>query len=114
MMKYQKILLAHKSGHVYEQFCLVTFFVSCYFVKCTVWDVELGRFTVVSSEFGPEILLILSIYFFPVILALGTFPSALARTLERKGSASHVLRQPFASHAPRGGHFLAFTVVIAE
>ena len=55
-MTSQKILLAHKSGHIYEQFCLVTFFVSGYYGKSTVEDVELVRFTVVIGEFGPEIL----------------------------------------------------------
>ena len=49
-MIYQKILLARKSGHIYEQFCLVTFFVSGYYGKSTVEDVELGRFTVVIAE----------------------------------------------------------------
>ena len=43
-MRYQKILLARKSGHIYEQFCLVTFFVSGYYGKSTVEDVELVWF----------------------------------------------------------------------
>ena len=43
-MRYQKILLAHKSRHIYEQFCLVTFFVSGYYGKSTVEDVELVWF----------------------------------------------------------------------
>ena len=54
MMRSQKILLARKSGHIYEQFCLVTFFVSGYYGKSTVEDVELVRFTVIIAEFGPE------------------------------------------------------------
>ena len=55
-MTSQKILLAHKSGHIYEQFCLVTFLVSGYYEKSTVEDVELGRDIVVIGKFGPEIL----------------------------------------------------------
>ena len=43
-MRSQKILLARKSGHIYEQFCLVTFLVSGYYEKSTVEDVELVWF----------------------------------------------------------------------
>ena len=38
MMRYQKMLMAGNSGHIYEQFLLVTFFVSGYFGKSTVED----------------------------------------------------------------------------
>ena len=52
MMRYEKILLAGNSVHIYSQLSLVTFFVSDYFGKSTVEDVAQVRFTAVISKVG--------------------------------------------------------------
>ena len=54
MMRYQNILLAGNSAHIYGQLSLVTFFVSGYYGKSTVEDSKLGRFLAVNSQKGPK------------------------------------------------------------
>ena len=54
MMRYQNILLAGNSAHIYGQLSLVTFFVSGYYGKSTVEDSKLGRFTAVNGQKGPK------------------------------------------------------------